>query len=53
MKKLTKSFFKKEIKENMKTGLSSLQAMERLINEFEMYEMVIMAAHTDVLLESI
>lgn len=53
MKKLTKAAFKKMIKAEMKAGRTSFEAFEALSNEYEMYQMVIMAAHTDILLESL
>lgn len=53
MKKLTKATFKKLIRENMATGLTSLEAMATLQNEYELYTVLIMDAHTDVMLEDL
>lgn len=49
MKKLTKAFFKKEIKKNVETGLNSFEAMSTLQNEFPQYAVMIMDAHSDYL----
>lgn len=51
MKKLTKATFKKLIRENMATGLTSFEAMTSLQNEYEMYAVLIMDAHTAVIME--
>jgi hypothetical protein len=53
MKKLTKAFFKKEIKKSVETGLNSFEAMEALQNEFPDYLMKIMDAHTDLMMEAL
>jgi cobalamin biosynthesis protein CbiG len=53
MKKLTKATFKKLIRENMNTGMTSFEAMAALQNEFEMYSVLIMDAHTAVLMEDL
>lgn len=53
MKRLTKAFFKKEIKKNMKSGMTSLASMESLMNEFESYDIKIMQAHTEILIDGI
>lgn len=53
MKKLTKAFFKKEIKKSVETGLNSFEAMVSLQNEFPAYDSVIMDAHTAYLMESL
>ena len=51
MKKLTKAAFKKMIRENMATGLTSFESMESLQNEYELYAVLIMDAHTAVMME--
>lgn len=53
MKRLTKSYFKREIKILIKSGLTSLSAMETLINEYEMYELLIIDAHTAVMMDAL
>ncbi len=53
MKKLTKATFKRLIRENMATGLSSFEAMASLQNEYEMYAVLIMDAHTSIMMEDL
>jgi hypothetical protein len=51
MKKLTKATFKKMIRENMATGLTSFEAMASVQDEYEMYSDLIIDAHSAVMLE--
>lgn len=51
MKKLTKAAFKKMIRENMATGLTSFESMVALQNEYELYAVLIMDAYTAVIIE--
>jgi histone H3/H4 len=51
MKKLTKNQIKKLIREAMATGLSHLQAMAAVTNEFEMYAQQIHAAAVEMLVD--
>ena len=53
MKKLTKATFKRLIRDNMATGLSSFEAMASLQNEYEMYAVLIMDAHTSIMMEDL
>ena len=53
MKKLTKAAFKRMIRENMATGLTSFESMASLQNEYEMYAVLIMDAHTSIMMEDL
>lgn len=48
---MKKSQIKKMIKENIKTGMSHLEAMESLQNEFPAYTMEIMSCATDIMMK--